>query len=89
MVAVPVHGKEFTSISCIAGSVRTGFALIFVLEYCALVGYGQVANQRIIYGGVVKWLTHKIFILALARSNRVTVTNEHYAPLAVRGSILE
>ena len=28
--------KEFASISCIAVSVRTGIALIFVLEYCAL-----------------------------------------------------
>ena len=30
MVAVPVHGKEFASISCIAVSVRTGIALVFV-----------------------------------------------------------
>lgn len=80
--------KEFASISCIAVSARTGFALIFVLEYCALYPLQHNVKVRI----MANWrsgLTHQIFILALAGSNPVFVTNEHHAPLAVRGSILE
>ena len=48
LVAVPVHGKEFASISYIAVSVRTGSALIFVLEYCALWDLEYNLNLRII-----------------------------------------
>ena len=39
--------KEFASISYIAVSVRTGIALIFVLEYCALWGLEHNLNSRI------------------------------------------
>lgn len=44
--------KEFSSISCIALSVRTGIALIFVLEYCALWDLEHNLNLRIITVGV-------------------------------------